>query len=43
MHVIVLAFLSEVPQFDGSLTGAEAQDETIVDLQLGYEWDDGKT
>ena len=35
-------FLSEVPQFDGSLTGAEAQDETIVDLQLGYEWDDGK-
>lgn len=34
-------FLSEVPQFDGSLTGAEAQDETIVDLQLGYEWDNG--
>ncbi len=34
-------FLSEVPQFDGSLTGAEAQDETIVDLQIGYEWDDG--
>jgi len=34
-------FLSEVPQFDGSLTGAEAQDETIVDLQVGYEWDHG--
>lgn len=34
-------FLSEVPQFDGSLTGAEAQDELIVDLQIGYEWDDG--
>ena len=34
-------FLSEVPQFDGSLTGAEAQDETIVDLQVGYEWDEG--
>lgn len=34
-------FLSEVPQFDGSLTGAEAQDETIVDLQIGYEWEDG--
>lgn len=34
-------FLSEVPQFDGSLTGAEAQDETIVDLQVGYEWETG--
>lgn len=34
-------FLSEVPQFDGSLTGAEAQDETIVDLQVGYEWEAG--
>jgi iron complex outermembrane receptor protein len=34
-------FLSEVPQFDGSLTGAEAQDETIVDLQIGYEWEEG--
>ncbi len=34
-------FLSEVPQFDGSLTGAEAQDETIVDFQIGYEWDQG--
>ncbi|MEM9938923.1 MAG: TonB-dependent receptor [Pseudomonadota bacterium] len=34
-------FLSEVPQFDGSLSGAEAQDETIVDLQIGYEWDAG--
>ncbi len=35
-------FLSEVPQFDGSLTGAEAQDETILDFQFGYEWDSGK-
>lgn len=34
-------FLSEVPQFDGSLTGAEARDETIVDLQVGYEWEAG--
>ena len=34
-------FLSEVPQFDGSLTGAQALDETIVDLQVGYEWDNG--
>lgn len=35
-------FLSEVPQFDGSLSGAEAQDETILDFQFGYEWDSGK-
>lgn len=34
-------FLSEVPQFDGSLTGAQALEETIVDLQVGYEWADG--
>lgn len=34
-------FLSEVQNFDGSLSGAEAQDETIVDLQIGYEWDQG--
>ncbi|MEL7109383.1 MAG: TonB-dependent receptor [Pseudomonadota bacterium] len=34
-------FLSEVQNFDGSLSGAQAQDETIVDLQIGYEWDDG--
>ncbi|GGB80816.1 TonB-dependent receptor [Henriciella pelagia] len=34
-------FLSEVPLFDGSLTGAQAQDETIVDLQVGYEWEHG--
>ena len=34
-------FLSEVQQFDGTLSGARAQDETIVDLQVGYEWDNG--
>jgi len=34
-------FLSEVQNFDGSLSGAQAQEETIVDLQVGYDWDDG--
>lgn len=34
-------FLSEVPQFDGSLTGASALSETVVDAQIGYEWDEG--
>lgn len=34
-------FLSEVQNFDGTLSGAEAQGETIVDLQVGYEWDQG--
>lgn len=34
-------FLSEVQQFDGSLFGAEAQDETILDAQVGYSWDSG--
>ncbi|MEM7329412.1 MAG: TonB-dependent receptor [Pseudomonadota bacterium] len=34
-------FLSEIQNFDGSLSGAQAQDETIVDLQIGYEWDEG--
>ncbi|MBU4062476.1 MAG: TonB-dependent receptor [Alphaproteobacteria bacterium] len=34
-------FLSEVQNFDGSLSGAQALDETIVDLQVGYEWDNG--
>ncbi len=34
-------FLSEILQFDGSLDGQSAQEETIVDLQIGYEWDDG--
>ena len=34
-------FLSEVQNFDGSLSGAQALDETIVDLQVGYEWDQG--
>ncbi|MDJ0921331.1 MAG: TonB-dependent receptor [Henriciella sp.] len=34
-------FLAEVQNFDGSLSGSQAQDETIVDLQVGYEWDDG--
>ncbi|MFC7292820.1 TonB-dependent receptor [Hirschia litorea] len=35
-------FLSEVQNFDGSLAGAQALEETIVDLQVGYEWDSGK-
>ncbi|MEL6955029.1 MAG: TonB-dependent receptor [Pseudomonadota bacterium] len=34
-------FLSEVPLFDGGLVGAQAQEETIVDLQIGYDWDEG--
>lgn len=34
-------FLSEVQNFDGSLSGAQALEETIVDLQVGYDWDDG--
>ncbi|MEL6569423.1 MAG: TonB-dependent receptor [Pseudomonadota bacterium] len=34
-------FLSEVPLFDGGLVGAQAQEETIVDLQIGYDWDAG--
>ncbi|MEL7453011.1 MAG: TonB-dependent receptor, partial [Pseudomonadota bacterium] len=34
-------FLSEIQNFDGSLSGAQAQDETIVDLQIGYEWEEG--
>ncbi len=29
-------FLSEVQNFDGSLSGADAQDELIVDAQIGY-------
>ncbi|WP_298334572.1 TonB-dependent receptor [uncultured Erythrobacter sp.] len=29
-------FLSEVQNFDGSLSGAQAQDETIIDAQIGY-------
>jgi len=34
-------FQSEIQNFDGSLSGAQAQSETIVDLQIGYEWDEG--
>lgn len=34
-------FLSEVPQFDGSLVGAQALSETVYDAQIGYEWDEG--
>lgn len=34
-------FLSEIQNFDGTLSGAQAQDETIVDLQVGYEWEQG--
>ena len=29
-------FLSEVQNFDGSLSGADAQNETILDAQIGY-------
>lgn len=29
-------FLSEVQNFDGSLSGADAQSETIIDAQIGY-------
>jgi iron complex outermembrane recepter protein len=34
-------FLSEVQNFDGSLSGAQALDETILDAQIGYEWFEG--
>jgi len=34
-------FLSEVPQFDGTLIGADALSETIVDAQIGYEFQSG--
>jgi len=32
-------FLSEVQNFDGSLAGAQAQPETILDAQIGYTFD----
>jgi len=32
-------FLSEVQNFDGSLSGAQAQPETIIDAQIGYTFD----
>lgn len=34
-------FLSEIQQFDGSLDGQRALSETVVDAQVGYEWDEG--
>ncbi len=34
-------FLSEIQNFDGSLSGADAQSETILDGQIGYRWSDG--
>ncbi|GGY45434.1 TonB-dependent receptor [Parvularcula lutaonensis] len=34
-------FLSEVQNFDGSLSGADAQAETILDAQIGYDFDSG--
>lgn len=34
-------FLSEILQFDGTLAGAQAVEETVVDAQIGYEWDSG--
>ncbi len=33
-------FLSEVQNFDGSLSGADAQNETILDAQIGYTFQD---
>ncbi|QIG53503.1 TonB-dependent receptor [Altererythrobacter sp. BO-6] len=33
-------FLSEVQNFDGSLSGAQALGETIVDAQIGYTFED---
>lgn len=32
-------FLSEVQNFDGSLSGASAQPETVLDAQIGYTFD----
>ncbi|MFN7178685.1 TonB-dependent receptor [Hyphomonas sp.] len=34
-------FLSEILQFDGTLTGARALEETVLDAQIGYEWENG--
>ena len=34
-------FLSEIQNFDGSLSGAIAQSETVVDLQIGYDFETG--
>ena len=34
-------FLSEVQLFDGGLTGADALGETVVDAQIGYEFQSG--
>jgi iron complex outermembrane receptor protein len=34
-------FLSEIQEFNGGLTGAEALSEFILDAQIGYEWDEG--
>lgn len=33
-------FLSEVQNFDGSLSGAQALSETIIDAQIGYTFED---
>lgn len=33
-------FLSEVQNFDGSLSGAQARSETIIDAQIGYTFED---
>lgn len=34
-------FLSEIQLFDGGLSGSQAQEELVLDAQLGYEWDTG--
>jgi iron complex outermembrane receptor protein len=35
-------FLSEVQNFDGSLSGAQAQPETILDAQIGYTFENAE-
>jgi len=35
------SFLSEIQNFDGSLSGADATSETILDAQIGYEFQSG--
>ncbi len=35
-------FRSEISDFAGNLLGADALSETLLDAQIGYEWDSGK-
>ncbi len=34
-------FLSEIQLFDGGLAGSQAEEELVLDAQIGYEWDRG--